>query len=276
MEKTKEKIALKTANTAAEEKTAAGNKIFRMQCSSCSLIGEFEEFIEEFKCPKCGARMELYKENIKNFDSTNTVSIPKKEIEEYRKKLKVAKPVNTGAFPAMPSSFMDSTTSASSSRSLNSTFKFSKSKTVRGLPAIQNLKTQKLSGNFTRKMSPVSEHDLTEKLDNKNLKTQKLKISQADKARNAILSSVSKRKQKQQDKKNLLYKKKKNSAAKKLEQAAGKSFSDVVTGEQTLDYVKNHNATKELTVKLIRTLLVVIIVVLLFWVTVEFLTNFSQ
>ena len=65
---------------------------YLMKCSKCGVVGELDEFMEEFDCPNCGGQM--FPENVAKKD-TSTMSISRAQIDQY-KKIKVAKAVNVG------------------------------------------------------------------------------------------------------------------------------------------------------------------------------------
>lgn len=73
--------------------------IYELQCQNCLVIGEMDEFIEEFECPQCGGVMlpltpseDLSEEG----EECKTIAISRDEIDEYRKSLKVAQAVDVG------------------------------------------------------------------------------------------------------------------------------------------------------------------------------------
>ena len=74
---------------------------FELQCQSCHVVGELDEYLEEFECPQCGglmlptssapAAIEEEEE-----EDCPTISISRSQIADYRKNLKVAKAVDIG------------------------------------------------------------------------------------------------------------------------------------------------------------------------------------
>jgi len=74
---------------------------FELQCQSCQVVGELDEYIEEFECPQCGGLMlpvsnaapaPLEEED----DEAPTISISRSQVADYKKNLKVAAPVDIG------------------------------------------------------------------------------------------------------------------------------------------------------------------------------------
>ena len=108
---------------ASQEPAAA----FLLKCQSCGVVGEMEEYIDEFECPNCRGIMlpatpavprpqditqtqkaditQLIDEALPDMeefdeleDNTPTIAISKEQISEYKKNIKVAKPVDVGMF----------------------------------------------------------------------------------------------------------------------------------------------------------------------------------
>ena len=102
-------------------------EIFFLKCQNCGVVGEMEEAIEEFECPNCRGIMRpvnqrppapqdftqtqnteitqlideaMIEEAIidESDDNTPTIAISKEQISEYKKNIKIAKPVDVGMF----------------------------------------------------------------------------------------------------------------------------------------------------------------------------------
>ncbi len=68
---------------------------YELQCQSCQIIGEIDEYIEEFSCPQCGGLMIPIEDEDNSMD-VPTISISENQIEQYRNSLKKAAPVDMG------------------------------------------------------------------------------------------------------------------------------------------------------------------------------------
>ncbi len=87
---------------------------YDLQCQSCHVIGEVDEYMEEFECPQCSGTMlplvEEEEEELNDYE-TPTISISLTEINEYKESLKVASVVNTGFGDVLASATAKTTTS---------------------------------------------------------------------------------------------------------------------------------------------------------------------
>ncbi len=78
---------------------------FELQCQSCQVVGEVDEYIEEFECPQCGGTMlPLAVEEEEEAYETPTISISRGAIMDYKNSLKRAKPVSVGFSEIMQTS----------------------------------------------------------------------------------------------------------------------------------------------------------------------------
>lgn len=106
-------------------------EIFELKCESCGIIGELEEYMDEFDCPQCGGKMYPLEKNKKDMTETTrlsneevpevetaTISISKAQINEYKQNIKVAKPVDIGIFSSGVPSMSSTKGMSTSSKSL--------------------------------------------------------------------------------------------------------------------------------------------------------------
>lgn len=130
-------------------------EVFELKCQSCGVLGELEEYMDEFDCPQCGGKMypvdktkkaatettRLSSEEQENLEQTKleqetaTISISKAQINEYKKNIKVAKPVDIGIFSSGVPSISSSKGMSTSSKNLNTT---TPSSAFRSIPAKQS------------------------------------------------------------------------------------------------------------------------------------------
>ena len=63
---------------------------FELQCQNCKVIGELDEYIDQFECPQCHGVMlpinNQVEEEEDEDDDAPTISISRSQIADYKKK----------------------------------------------------------------------------------------------------------------------------------------------------------------------------------------------